>query len=257
MDAGIKAKVTETLKKTGALSSGDMADFSQPEPATAAPAKEPGAIDKVAPATVEDPLVSAGKSDSSADALADASGGASEGYSFGIDRLEEVEVTSDDKRAFEDAIVLDGRFKRPFSLVNGKIKGVFRSRTAEESRSLLNELNRQWTLASRTSPIPASEYASTLRAALLICQIDELQGVKYPELQEPLMAVMGEQQRTGEKAVIAPRWYGDMFTVFGKMGDGKQAALYEALCKFEQKYWTLVKHADDQNFWCPEESTSA
>lgn len=256
MSAGIKDKVVQTLKQTGNLSSGDLAEFSQPE-APAAPPKKAGEADKVQAPPMADPLLEAGKADSSANELADSTRvEADTGYLFGVEPLVEVEISDSDKFAFEDAIVLDARFKRPFTLFNGKVHGVFRSRTAEESRALLNELNRQWAIMAKAGDVPASEYSSTLRMALLICQIDELQSVKYPELTAPLTA-SAKVDDAGLRTVVPPKWYQDMFVIFGNISDGKQAALYKELCKFEQKYWTLVKHADDQNFWCPGASTSA
>lgn len=255
MATGIKEKVTQTLKQTGALSSVDLADL-EPPTAPSEPVAANSGPDKVATVAVQDPMLQAGLADSSAAELADQAAELPDtsGYAFNADPLIEIEVSEDDKRAFEDAIVEDGRFVRPFSLFNGKLKGTMRNRTANESRAILNELNRQWVIMSKEGA-PASEYSTTLRVALLTCQVASLNGVTYPEMEEPLTAVM--RVVDGKQEIKAPKWYADMFTLFGKMGDGKQAALYGELCRFEQKYWTLTRHADDQNFWCPGESTSA
>jgi hypothetical protein len=150
------------------------------------------------------------------------------------------------------SIIDDSRLELPFSLFGGKLTGVFRSRTAEESKCILGELYRQFNANEFTTP---SEYSTVMRNALLLCQVKEINSVEYPVLSKPYKSVL--EVVDGSKVVSKPKWCTDANVIFSEMHEGKTTALYKALQLFEQKYWTLIKHADDQDFWNPEDSTSA
>jgi hypothetical protein len=157
-----------------------------------------------------------------------------------------VTITDDDRAAFLEAIVTGERFKLPFTLFNGKIKGVIRSRKQAESHAILSRLSQE---LRDQSIVNEMDYAVRLRNMLLVTQVDELQDTAYAEMKEPYMAV-----KDGEK-LTDPGWIGQM-RAWEIQPEGLVTAVYKELQKFEQKYWTMVENADDQDFWNPAESTS-
>ena len=163
---------------------------------------------------------------------------------------EKVVLTEAERDAFLDALLSGKRYVQKFSLYNGRITGKLRCRSLVESEAVA-----AWMAGLLTggAPITALEYAIKVRNALLAAQVLELNGTRYPELQAPLYPV-----KNGD-AITPPGWIAAA-DAWSKNTDGKTpeavvAAVYEELRTFERKYWTMVVHARDQNFWQPVEST--
>lgn len=168
-----------------------------------------------------------------------------------VSDLDAVDITPEDKRHFTGTFVDGTRFTRPFSLMGGKVTGVFRCRTAGESRAIIEELVRQGEKINET----VYENATKMRYALLHCMLAELNHVSRPEWQEPLMAVQKIDVATRKVTAEPPAWYQEMQIMFDRKMDGLVNALYGELKKFEKVYWTLVRNVANQDFWRPEDST--
>lgn len=156
-----------------------------------------------------------------------------------------VEITDADREAFKDAVIADTRYVYDFTLLGGKLKGKFRSRTQDESMAILAHLNVR---VRKGDLVDQLHYSMLLRAGLLAAQVMELNGVRYDELATPLYWTRKDKEE------VAPAWI--------KQAEGwvsRQEALttilYDALQIFERKYWTMVDNAPDANFWSPAAST--
>jgi len=251
--AGVEEKVKQRLADQGSLSAGDLSGFAKTEAKEekqAEPAK-PDPLAETSQATVpkeaaNDPALANEIEDN--DRIAEALRNDPAGLTT---PLADVEITADEKARFIDTLVKGGRFELPFSLYNGTVNGVFRSRTTRETRAILGELYRELQAGEFQAP---DEYPARMRHAILRFQVQELQGKEYPAPEEPLMATVTTEDPLGKK----PGWVEEAETFFGS--DQQEAlvtAVYEALRLFEQKYWAMVQHAGDQDFWQTEGSTSA
>ena len=172
-------------------------------------------------------------------------------FAVADDELETVVITAADKKRFQDCFVDGTRFTRGFSVLGGRVKGVFRCRKTAESRAIMTELTR----LAIANGYSASDYAAANRKALLHCQLAELSGVVKPEFQAPLRAVEKINIETKTKEIVPPAWVLEMDIAFDNVGDAVEDILYKELKTFEKVYWTMVRNAGDQNFWDPEDST--
>lgn len=158
---------------------------------------------------------------------------------------EEVTLTDEERAAFLDALVTGARYERKFSLFDGRIKGRLRCRSTEESQAVAAWMN----MGIRENRFKAPlDYAVEMRNILLAAQVMDLNGRRFPALAEPLY-----RTQKGEE-VTEPGWL-DQARLWSKEPEPVVAAVYEELRMFERKYWTMVVHAKDQNFWHPAEST--
>jgi hypothetical protein len=248
----VKDKVQEQLQDTGSLSSADLGGFQPREAGLEEESEEKVSnldttdIADVPEDAKKDVVMQVGGSVDSSDAVMQALQNDPAGVLF---ERGKVELTPEDKQAFLDALVTDSRFELQFSLFDGKLTGVFRSRLNCETRAILNEMRRQ--LAAEEIPTEI-EYTTRFRHSLLRFHLKELNGETY-ESPEVLSAVVSAED--GEKKVTPPPWVEEAETFF-KGNEAKTAALYNALCVFEGKYWTLVENANNQDFWQTEDSTS-
>jgi hypothetical protein len=265
----VKDKVSDELKGKGTLSSTDVAGFTRPKSKSPEEAQEVQSQTTKVPVPEEakdDPIVNEGNSTVPADQITDEVTEKSNNLSgelvtqqmeesasdLGIDLPDEVEVTPEDKDAFLDALIGNVRFERPFSVFGGKMHGILQNRLNRESRALLAEIRRRWDDQELTTMV---EYSSKFRYAVLRFQLKEFQGKELTKIEGPLKAQLKVED--GEAKTIPPDWMEEAEVIFGDMNDGVLAALYEQLMLFERKYWAMVKNAANQNFWNPEDSTSA
>jgi hypothetical protein len=153
-----------------------------------------------------------------------------------------IEVTQDERDAFLSALLSGDRYVLPFKLFGSAMSGTFRVRSQAESKSIVAQLTRELRAGTVTLE---NDYGSRLRSMLLAAQVQELNGTTYTELAAPLMETV---QADGQKQ--APGWLAQV-EVWERAPEGLVTALYEALKTFEQKYWTMVDSAKDQNFWKP------
>jgi hypothetical protein len=166
------------------------------------------------------------------------------------DNLEPVTITKEDKARFMDAFVDGSRFTRPFSLMGGRLTGIFRSRKVKESRALLQELGRQAVLYK----LSMTDYTAKVRHAVIHSQLAEINGVARPEWKEPLVAMEVQEGPERKVTVKPPEWALDMEAYFNEKDEGWVDALYHELRLFEKVYWEMVTRLPDQNFWTPEDS---
>lgn len=246
-DESVKKKVQEKLKEQSSISGADIAEM------TSAPEQEPEeeTVEKteVLPSSEDVVADQAGK-DQPYEVLDNAMEQSDkfEGNHLGLMEMDEVEISEIDKVKFLDCLVDGKRFTREFSLFGGRITGTFRSRTTKETSAILGELGRRTKMNKGLSTV---EYASMLRHATLAFQIDEMDGTAYPVPGEPLRATYNDDTAQVED----PSWW-KRAKVYEEMPEGTEQALYSALLDFERVYWTMIKKAQDQNFWNPGGSTT-
>lgn len=240
MTTPLTKRLEERLKGSGSLSSADLAAQAI---APAAPVErvEGTATTTLMPEDIKDPLVSPEKKEPPQSTLAVKPLQARHTDAEGID----VETSEAERRIFLDACANGQRFELPFTLFGGRVRGVLRSRTHAETRAINAELSKE---IRDKKIITDSDYMMRLRAVLLTAQVATFQGVDNPPLVAPLnrtLLPVGEQE---------PGWL--QYTQrWEDMDDGLATALQEQLRLFELKYWTLIRHAGDQNFWLPATST--
>jgi len=154
-----------------------------------------------------------------------------------------VSITESDKEAFLTAAMYDGRFKLPFSIMGGKVKGLIRNRTLQEHNVLVNYLMK---LIESKVITTEEEYQQQLRALTLTAQIEVLADKTFPEMQSPLDPSEGEAG-----------WLSQYQTWLDKdnKGLGITRAVFIEIRKFEAKYWALIQQANNENFWLTAEST--
>lgn len=157
---------------------------------------------------------------------------------------EQITISDDDRNAFLNSLVSGKRFERKTTLFGGQIKLRIRCRSTEESEAIASYMNAGVREEKYASPL---EYAIAIRNALLAAQVVELNETRFPELAAPLF-----RTQDGDK-ITQPGWL-EAAAMWSKKPETVVTAIYEELRIFEKKYWTMIAHARDQNFWHPEES---
>lgn len=157
-----------------------------------------------------------------------------------------VVLTQEDRDAFLQSIITGERYKRPFSIFNGAVTGVLRCRSMKESEGIAAWMN----VGLRTARYQTQMvYSAELRDALFVAQVEKLQDVEFPEMSGPLSPTAGEDIKTWTD-VVPPGWV-SATAVWREMPEAVVSGLFDELRTFERKYWTMITHAQDQNFWNP------
>lgn len=233
----MKTKLQDAIK-AGSVSLGSgTVDGNAPVVAQEVTGPTTAQVPKVAD---QDPLVQPGNSAAS-QGLAEPAKDPDEPFKDEI-----VIVTEEEREAFLLALVTGNRYMRPFSLFNGKVTGMLRCRSLQESEAIVSYLNLE-VQENRYKSIP--EYNVGVRNSTLAAQVEILNGVTFGTLVAPLTRTQSEGK------VTEPGWLADR-DLWSTRPEPVVAALYEEVRKFERKYWTMVAHAGDQNFWQPAGSTS-
>lgn len=158
---------------------------------------------------------------------------------------EELEIRPDEKDAFVESLLTGSRHYQTYTIFGGRIKVTIRSRTIAETQAMYAYMRH--TLTKDASGLATLE--GDMSYLLLAAQIDELNGTKYPEMQEPLTFI----EKDGKE--YEPGWLGCLNTWKAKP-EGLTNALINRVQLFEYKYWTMVSEASNRNFWTPETSTA-
>jgi len=143
-----------------------------------------------------------------------------------------------DRDIFEQAVLHDGRFTKSYSLLGGKFKVSFQSRTVRESSAALQALRKYSDSLRLSNP----ETRTVMDAALLALQLTNLNGTEYPAITGQLVPTVAEN---GDKS--DPEWYGRL----EKWLDASEARLslvLGAYREFEQVYASLCEKAAIANF---------
>ena len=156
-----------------------------------------------------------------------------------------VTIGQADRDMFIESLISGKRYMRSFSLFNGKVAGTFRCRTLKESYAIMRYLGNQLRAGALETTL---EYTTAMRNSLLAAQVMELNGIEYTELHEPLLETQDGTKR------LPPGWL-EQRAAWEAMPESLVVSVYEELRIFEQKYWTMVEHANDQNFWSPAASS--
>ena len=160
---------------------------------------------------------------------------------------EKATVTKQNKDDFCSCLISNSRYTEKFSLFGGKVSLTIRSRTLEETDSI--EAYLRW-MAATGGVYTAADYSNLARNILLATQVQEMNGVSYPELKGPMRMTEVDGKRE------PPGWLPQLET-WGKMADAIALAVIRCVVEFEARYWFMVENAKDANFWLHGESTVA
>lgn len=181
------------------------------------------------------------------DPLLDAGDSATQVASSLLGDIDTVEVTEEDKEAFLTAVISGTRYRRPFSLFGGRIKGVLRARSAEESDAIASWTNFGVTEGRYAS---AADYGADVRNSLLVAQVEEFNGITFDEMATPLKRTVAK----GDTEPSDPGWLVQC-AYWAKQPEAIVSPVYNEIREFERKYWAMVREAASENFWNPVEST--
>jgi hypothetical protein len=154
---------------------------------------------------------------------------------------ERVTLTEDDRNAFIDALIKGDRYVRPFSCFGGAVTGKFRSRLQKESAAIMGVLLKEYREGQLGTTV---EYSTRVRNILLTAQVAALQDEEHRPLSQPL----NWQVMDDGKQSKPPGWITQV-DLWSEKPEALVSALYQELRLFEQKYWTMVLNAQDQDFW--------
>ena len=153
--------------------------------------------------------------------------------SFVIDPIE--------KASFIDAIVNNKRYTRDYSLFGGRIKFTVRSLTLDEVNALS-----AW-IATKGTEDSAGLLAGRYRKYLMAAQIERINGVEMPPLEQPLFATLDKDGKT----VNDPGWL-NRSAYWDGISFGQFNAMMECIRDFDMRYTVLCSKAEDANFWNPD-----
>lgn len=157
----------------------------------------------------------------------------------------EVKVEEQHKAAFVESVLTGRRYVETFSLLGGKLVIRVRSRSTEETEAIQAYVRKN---ASSGALLTDYDYSSLMRKLLAVAQVEEINGVKYPEMARPLFFTEDEEGRT------PPAWEG-LLGAWSAKPEYILSMVTKCILEFEARYWHLIKNVDDVNFWEPGEST--
>ena len=233
-DTSIKEALKKKIRNKGSISSSDLAATS--DKTTADVPEDTDKAARLEKQDYDDPLTEVEHRAADGETIAGAN----------PDEFITVDISDAEKNVFLEAMVTGERLVVPFSIMGGRITGKIRSRTQDETVAIVARLQHE---IREKSVIIDAEYITRVRVMLIATQIAEYNGVENLELARPLKAV-----RTPEGGIEEPAWI-EQLVAWERMDEGLAVALHEQIRKFEIKYWAMVRHAEDQNFWAP--ATSA
>lgn len=150
-------------------------------------------------------------------------------------------IIADDKIRFIDSIVQNTRFTKDYSLFGGKVTLTLRSLTNDEVNAMS-----AWIInngSNDSSGILSGRYRKYLAAA----QVEMLNGVKMPPLEDPLYATLDKNGKT----TIDPGWVSRK-EYWENMSMGLFGAIIKCIEDFDSLYASLCAKAEDSNFWNPD-----
>lgn len=149
------------------------------------------------------------------------------------------------KDAFIDSVITGGRYTEEFTLFGGKLKLKIRARSVAETDAITAYARRM--IATDKVKVDY-EYSALMRKLLASAQVDEINGVKNPPLESPLFF------EETEDGINPPAWEGRL-AVWGQKPEVVVIAVTKCILEFEARYWHMIRHVNDENFWLPGEST--
>lgn len=150
-----------------------------------------------------------------------------------------IKVSEEHRKRFLDCIVTGERYTETFDIFGGRIHGKIRCRSLDETEAIEAHIRRQIIIRKIVSQ---AEYTALVRRALLSAQVEEINGVKFPELEKPLFAVETEEGLT------QPGWIGRLET-WGSKPDALIMTVVGKILDFEARYWAMIRSSENENFW--------
>lgn len=157
---------------------------------------------------------------------------------------EELVITPEEKASFIESMITGERYKQEYYIFGNKIKLVVRNRTASETQAMYSYIRHAVTNGKEN----VSLLDGDMSYALIVAQVEELNGTKFSEMKTPLTY-------TGSKdGEIPPGWLEDL-KIWKSKPEGLTTAIINRIQLFEYKYWTMVSEAANKNFWSSDTST--
>ena len=156
-----------------------------------------------------------------------------------------VVVSKQNKEDFLNAIITGDRYTEEVTLFGGKLFVRLRCRSVDETKAIMSYLRHEMAAGNVKSDL---EYTSTLRTLMIIAQVQEINGVEYPEMEKPLYFTEKDDKE------VPPAWAAKIES-WEKKPEAIQSAIGVALSEFEGRYWKMIEASADVNFWNPGEST--
>lgn len=150
-----------------------------------------------------------------------------------------IKVSEEQRNRFLDCVVTGDRYTETFDLYGGRVHGKIRCRSLDETEAIEAYIRRQ---VITRKIVSQAEYTSFVRRALLSAQIEELNGVKFPELEKPLFATETEE------GLVQPGWLGRL-DKWGTNPDALVVTLVGKILDFEARYWAMIRSSENENFW--------
>lgn len=156
-------------------------------------------------------------------------------------------ITEEHKSRFLDSVVSGSRYTETFSLFGGKLLLKVRSRTNEETDAITAYVRKM--VADGRIRVDY-DYSSFMRKLLAVAQVDEMNGVRNPEMKAPMF-----YEDSGD-TLVHPGWE-PVLEAWEKRPESVLAAVVRCILTFEARYWYMIQRAEDKNFWVPGEATGA
>ena len=150
-----------------------------------------------------------------------------------------ITVSEEQRNRFLDCVVTGDRYTETFDLYGGRVHGRIRCRSLDETEAIEAYIRRQ---VITRKIVSQAEYTSFVRRALLSAQIEELNGVKFPELEKPLFTTENEE------GLVQPGWLGRL-DKWGTNPDALVVTLVGKILDFEARYWAMIRSSENENFW--------
>lgn len=151
---------------------------------------------------------------------------------------EDLVITAAEKSGFINSMITGERYIQEYSIFGGKINVKIRSRTNKETQAMYSYMRH--VLDDNRSNVISLE--SDMPYILLVSQIEEINGVKFPEMKAPYCYTSSAGK------VEDPGWFEDL-KAWKDKPEGLTNALINRVQLFEYKYWTMVTEASNKNFW--------
>lgn len=149
------------------------------------------------------------------------------------------------KEAFTESVLSGDRYREGFELLGGRVRLVIRSRSNIETDAIMAYLRR---MVSTDRIRTDYEYSAMTRRLLAIAQVEEINGVKCPVMEEPLFF-----KETADR-LVPPGWE-PRIRQWDERPESVLASVVRCILEFEARYWEMIRHVDDEGFWAPDGST--
>lgn len=151
------------------------------------------------------------------------------------------EILPAHKRAFTESLITGERYTEDFSLLGGRMSVRIRSRSSAETEAITAYARRMVVTGKVRTDY---DYSALMRKILAVAQVDEINGVKQPRMEEPLFFTETREE------LVPPGWE-PRIKAWGDKPEAILAAVVRCVLEFEARYWEMIRKVNDTDFWVP------